>query len=552
MKRCPECRRDYYDDSLSYCLDDGAALLDGPSAIDDPPTAILAAGTSGNESATKPFVSETNSRIRGFDRRWLAVPLVLAVLAVGGFVGYRFFQRDTGQVESIAVMPFVNESGSSDLEYFSDGITESLINSLSQLPNVRVIARSSAFRYKGKSIDLQQVAKELGVQAVLNGRVVQRGDTLSINVDLMNAGSNTQLWGQQFTRKLSDVFALQDEIARKVTDSLRVRLTNTQRAQLTKRYTENEEAYRLYLQGRYHWNKRYGSLRKAVEYFQQAIDKDPTYGLAYAGLAETYALLGEYDVEDPKTAAPKGKGAASKALELDPELAEAYTALAYIKADFDWDFPGAEKDYLKAIELNPRYATARQWYGEYLAQMGRFDEAEVQVKQAQEFDPLSPVINQQMAAIFMFQRQPDRAIEVCRKTIELDPNFANAYGDLGWVFEEKKLYAEAIAAYSKRSLLLGADPHTISSREDAFNKGGWTAYLGKILETQLEQKTSPGSIASTYAQLGQYDEALDWLERSYEAREDAMAWINVSAEYQPMRSNPRFQQLLRKVGFPGD
>ncbi len=481
--------------------------------------------------------------------------LVLTLAAIG--LGYWFFANrtsNTTQIESIAVLPFQNVNGDPNTEYLSDGMTETLINSLSQLPNMKVIARSSAFRYKGKDMDLAQIAGELNVQAIINGRVVQRGDTLDINVDLVDAQNNTQIWGRRFTRKATDIFVVQDEITRQIMDSLRVRLTGAQEERVTKRFTDNEEAYKLYLQGRFHWNKRGESLKKAVEYFKQAIEKDPNYALAFAGLAETYALLGEYGVESPKESAPKGKAAALKALEIDDRLAEAYTALAYIKTDYEWDFEAAEKDYLRAIELNPKYATARQWYGEYLTQMGRFDEAAAQIRQAQEFDPLSPVINEQMSWLLMYQGHYDRAIESSRKTLELDPNFLSVYGNIGWAYEEKKMFDEAFAAYQKRRAIAGESQQTIAALEQAYKKDGWKGYLQKNLELEKEKfkqgKVQAGSIAMQYALLGENEEAFKWLERSYENREDTMAWLKVDPAWSNLRSDPRFIDLVRRVGLP--
>ncbi len=489
-------------------------------------------------------------------KRSAFVALLLAVFATIG-LGYWLIANRTSnntQIQSIAVLPFQNVNGDPNTEYLSDGMTESLINSLSQLPNMKVIARSSAFRYKGKDMDLSQIARELNVSAIINGRVVQRGDTLDINVDLVDAQNNTQIWGRRFTRKAADIFAVQDEITKQVMDSLRVRLTGAQEERVTKRYTENEEAYKLYLQGRFYWNKRGDSLKKAVEYFKQAIEKDPNYALAFAGLAETYALLGEYGVEPPKESAPKGKAAALKALEIDGNLAEAYTALAYIKTDYEWDFKGAERDYLKAIELNPKYATARQWYGEYLTQMGRFDEAAAQIRQAQEFDPLSPVINEQMSWLLMYQGHYDRAIESSRKTLELDPNFLSVYGNIGWAYEEKKMFDEAFAAYQKRRAIAGDSQEKIEAYEQAYKKGGWKGYLQKVLEIDKEEfkqgKISAGVIAMQYALLGENEEALKWLERSYENREDAVAWLKVEPAWNNLRSDPRFQDLVRRVGLP--
>lgn len=564
MKRCPECRRDYYDETLLYCLDDGSALLEGPSSFDEPATAIFSDVSSKGLSESETGVigratletGDQNAASSAASRPRLIIAASLGVLLVTalGFGIYWFLDRGSDkQIDSIAVLPFVNEGGNPELEYLSDGISESLINSLSQLPNVKVIARSSAFRYKGKDADPAQIARELNVRAVINGRVMQRGDTLDINVELIDAQNSTQLWGRRITRKSTDILAVQDEIARQVTDSLRVRLTGGQAEQLTKRYTDSEEAYKLYLQGRFHWNKRGDSLKKAVEYFKQAIDRDPNYALAYAGLAESYALFGEYGIESPKESAPKAKAAALKALEIAPDLAEAYTALAYVKTNFEWDFEAAEKDYLKVIELNPKYTPARQWYGEYLTQMGRFDEAAAQLRQARDFDPLSQVINEQMTILLIMQGQYERAIENSRKSLELDPNYPPSYEYIGWAYELQRMYPEAVEMYQKAASLYGESAENIEALDQAFKKAGWTGYSQKVLELSLEKnkqgKAKAGFIASFYVRLGDADEALKWLERAYENREDSMAWLKVGADTNSLRADPRFQNLLRRVGF---
>jgi TolB-like protein/class 3 adenylate cyclase/Tfp pilus assembly protein PilF len=488
---------------------------------------------------------------------FLLVAISIIILGLVYFLSNRKGIFANASIESIAVMPFVNESGIADMEYLSDGMTETLINSLSKLKNLSVKARSSVFRYKGKEINPKKIGDELAVEAILNGRIAKRDGNILLNLELVDVSTGNQIWGENYNRKTTDLVALQSEIASDVSHKLNSRLSGAEEKILFKNYTQNPEAYKLYLQGRYHWNRRRAeSLRKAVEYFKQAIDKDPGYALAYASLAECYALFGEYNVEPPKESAPKGKAAALKALEIDPDLAEGYTALAYIETDYEWNFQAAEKDYLRAIELNPKYATARQWYGEYLTQMGRFNEAAAQIRQAQEFDPLSPVINQQMVLVLIHKGEYDEAIKMSRKTLELDPNYPTAYEYIGYAYEAKKIYKEAVAAYLKAYAVAGENQHTIAALEQAYNKGGWKGYLQKSLELVKEKymqgTTNAGSVALHYAILGNKEEALKWLELSYQNREEHMVWLKVEIAfgYENLRSDLHFHDLLRRVGFP--
>lgn len=369
-----------------------------------------------------------------------AVALIVLLLATLVF-GYSYFTHSTSTppVESIAVLPFQNEGGNPDVEYLSDGMTESLINSLSQLPKLNVKARTSVFRYKGKEVEPHQVGSDLNVQAILSGRVVQRGDDLTLYLSLVDGRNGNQLWGEQYNRKLTNLVTLQNEIARDVANKLRTRLSGTDEQKLAKNYTENEEAYQLYLKGRYFWNKRTGDdINKSIEYFNQAIAKDPNYALAYTGLADSYVILPSYTPTRGKEAYPKAQVAATKALELNDKLAEAYTALAYIREFFDWDFVNAERDFKRSIELNANYPTARQWYGEYLSAMGRHGEAIVQIKRAQELDPLSLIINRELGTAFSFAGQYDQAIEQLRKTLDMDSSFVPAHHELGWAYTQKE------------------------------------------------------------------------------------------------------------------
>ena len=380
--------------------------------------------------------------------------LLTALLATTIIVSYLAYSRyiagsSKAGITSIAVLPFANETGDPNAEYLSDGISESLINSLSKLPGVKVIARSSAFKYKGKEGDLKNVAKELGVEAILTGRVTQRGENLSISVELMNASDKTQMWGEQYDRRMSDLLATQREIAREIVEKLKLKVSGDDKG-LAKHYTENNEAHQLYLKGRFYWNKRTAeALKKSIDYFNQAIEKDPGFALAYAGLADSYVVPG--NLLRPREAMPKAKAAAIRALELDETLAEAHTSLGRVLAIYDWDWPSAEKEYKRAIELNPRYATAHQWYGGWLQVMGRHDEALAERKKAQEMDPLSLVLNFEWGLGFYYARNYDRAIEQFQATLELDQNFPAAHTLLSAAYEQKGMYDEALLDLRTRS-----------------------------------------------------------------------------------------------------
>ncbi len=331
-------------------------------------------------------------------------------------------------IDSLAVLPLINDSPDADMEYFSDGVTESIINALSQLPKLRVVARSTVFRYKGREVDPKEVGQQLGVRAVLTGRVRQTGDGLMIAAELIDVTNDSQLWGEHYSRALSDVFVVQEEIAKEISEKLRLKLTGEEKKRLAKRHTGSTEAYKLYLKGLYYWNKRtVECLKKGIEYFEQAIEMDPNYALAYAGLADSYVLLGRYEALSPKESFPKAKAAAMKALQIDPGLAEAFPSLASAKFKYDWDWAGAERDFKHGIELNPNCATARHWYGHYLWCLGRFDEAFKQTQQALQLDPLSLMIDVSSTTPYFYARQYDQVIENCRRILDLHPNFPPAH-----------------------------------------------------------------------------------------------------------------------------
>ena len=381
-------------------------------------------------------------------RVWVPAVALLVLLAGVGWL-YRSGMGGGETIDSLAVLPFVNGSGDLNMEYLSDGITESLINSLSQLPQLKVMSRDSAFHYKGKNTDAETVGRELGVRAVFKGRVAQQGDNLDVSAELIDARDNSHIWGQQYDRKRADVIVLREEIAREITTALRVRLSGDDAKRMTKSYTANSEAYQDYLRGRYWQSKRTEEgLNKGIEYFQQAIGKDPTYALAYDGLADGFIGLGTYFVS-PKEALSRAKEAALKALELDDTLAEAHTSLAWIKTHYDSDWSGAERECQPAIALNPTYATAHSWHGIFLTQEGRPEEAITEFKRGVELDPLSLPINRLLGGGFALAQQYDRAIEQERKTLELDPNFFLARGDLGFVYVHKSMYEEGIVEFEK-------------------------------------------------------------------------------------------------------
>jgi len=428
---------------------------------------------------------------------------------------------------------------------------------VSQIPGIKVVSRASAFHYKGKDVDARTVGRELGVRAVLTGRIVERGDALSIRAELVDARDDTHVWGEEYNRRLSDILAVQEEIARDISGKLRQRLTGEEKKQLTRRYTENAEAYGLYLRGRYHWNKRTaGDIQKGIGYFQQAIEKDPTYALAYAGLAESYAILYNYTGLPSSETFPKAKAAAVKALELDDTLPQAHATLALTHEKFDWDFSAAEKEFRRAIELDPSYPTAHHWYGLFLSEIGRHEEAIAQSERAYELDPLSPIISNARAAVSYNARQYDRAIDAARKTIELDKNLNISWVSLGLSLEQKEMYPESIAALEEAVRLSERWIQAVAALAHADAVSNRRVEAMPLVE-ELKRRSERGqdalvNIALVYAGLGQNDEAMAWLDEAYRGRS---AWLlqlslKVDPRWDPLRSDARFQDLLRRIGFP--
>jgi TolB-like protein/Flp pilus assembly protein TadD len=456
---------------------------------------------------------------------------------------------------SLAVLPFMNASNDASMDYLSDGMTESIINSLSQLTSLRVMARSTVFRYKAREVDPQEIGNKLNVRAVLTGRVLQRGETLNIQTELVDVADGSQLWGEQYNLNFSDLFAVQEEIARVISEKLLSTLSGEQKKRLAKRYTESPEAYRIYLMGRFYWSKRtLEGLKKGVEYFQQAIDKDPNYALAYTGLADSYALLGsvEYSALPPTEAMPKARAAAIKALEVDDALAEAHASVAYVHI-FDWHWYEAERAYRRAIELNPNYATAHHWYAMYLGAMGRHDEALEEIELARELDPLSLPIGVGVGWHFFLTRQYHRAIEEYRKTLEMDPNFYMAHFLLGLAHEQESMFDEAIAAYQQAQALSHGHPLMIAAPGHAYAALGQRdeaqAVLDQLAQLAKRRYVSPYYIAAIYTGLGEKEQALAWLDQACESRSEGLIWLKVDPLFDSLRADARFADLLHRVGL---
>jgi serine/threonine-protein kinase len=457
-------------------------------------------------------------------------------------------------IDSLAILPFVNVSGNPETEYLSDGMTESIINSLAQVPKLKVMARSTVFRYKGGDHDPQEVGHTLGVRAVLSGRIQTLGERLVISTELVDVAEGTQLWGEKYNRQLSDIFSVQDEMAQEISGKLRLKLSGEEQKRLTKRHTENTEAYQLYMKGRYFWNKRtQEGLQKGMDFFRQAIDLDPNYALAYAGLADSYSFLGLHRVVAPAEILPQAKAAAQKALAIDDSLAEAHTSLAYVKMIYDWDWRATEKEYKRSLKLNANDALTHSYYAQYLAALGRLDEAVREMKRAQELDPLSAIINALVAYMFLLNRRYDETFEQLRKTLILDPDFFWIHTGLGWLYEQRGMYGEAIAAHRKSVQLTKGSMGTLAALGRAYALSGETQEAHKILNDLTDESQHryvvPFDIATIYAGLGQTDEAFAWLEKAFEARYGWLIWLNVEPRWDALRPDPRFADLVRRIGL---
>jgi serine/threonine protein kinase/TolB-like protein/Tfp pilus assembly protein PilF len=502
-------------------------------------------------SVTYPSASSAEYIVSGVKQHKLAAALVVLVL-IGGVGLALYLRAQTTQVaiESIAVMPFVNESGNADVEYLSDGMTETLISSLSQLANLNVRPRSSVFRYKGKETDPQTIGKELNVQAILNGKLVQRGQDLSLFVELIDGALNKVVWSQRYDRKQTDIVTLQTDVARDVSNRLKSKLSGADEAKVTRTYTHNPEAYQLYLKGNFYRTKytEEGS-QKGIEYYQKALEIDPNYALAYHGIAQAYDFANDWYLS-PKEAEPKAKAAALKALELDETLAETHFLLGKIVFWYDWDWPAAEREWQRANELDPTYPA---YYPVYLAAMGRFDEAIKAQESVLSRLPLDLNMNMDSAGILLSAGQTDKSIEQTRKALDLDANFWWAYQNLGLAYARKKQYAEAIVALEK-ACSVDNSPSNLGYLGAVYGIAGKDADAKRVLrelkEISKRRYVSPYNLAVVYAGLNDKDQAFEWLDRAYEARSFGMTQLKVETVLDNLRSEPRFKDLLKRMNLP--
>jgi len=463
-------------------------------------------------------------------------------------------------INSLAVLPFINASGDPNAEYLSDGITETIINNLSQLRHLKVMSSSSVARYKTRTLDTQKIGSELDVRAVLVGRVLQLENKLIIRTELVDTADGAQLWGTQFDKTTRDILEIQEEIAREISEVLGSRLSSAEQKLLSRRYTENIEAYHTYLRGRYYWNKRTSAdLQRALGYFWQAVDADPTYALAYAGIADCYNWLGYFFGRiPPQEAKPKAKTAALKALEIDDSLAEAYASLAFVTCVFEWQWKEAQNYFKKAIELNPRYAPVRHVYSVYLATVwGQFDQALAQVNKGLELDPLSLPINHMVAHLLLLARRPDEAITQFRKTLEIDPHYTLAHQNMGYAFEYKQMYSEAVEEFLRGHPSGNTHGEDVKALESAFRVSGWRGYLRMQLDLSLARWENEGqwhghsySIARNYARLEDMNNAFLWLETAYKAHSGLLVWTPIELHFDKLRADSRYKNLLGRLGLP--
>jgi TolB-like protein/Tfp pilus assembly protein PilF len=487
--------------------------------------------------------------------RGLAIVGAVALAAIGAAAWFAMRPRQAEAIDSVAVLPFANAEGNADADYLSEGIAESLINNLSRLPGIRVTARSASFRYKDARTDPLQIGRELGVRAVVSGRVLQRADTLIVRAELVDVANGSQIWGDQYDRKLQDVLALQEDLSTEIAEKLRTRLTGDEKERLTKRYTQDPEAYQLYLKGRYYLNKLTpDGVQRAAEQFQAAAAKDPQYALAYAGLGEAFSRVSFFNAVSPRDAMPKAKAAAAKALEIDPHLADAHVALGYASFTYDWDWTAAEQHFVRARAADPAAVATNPSYAFYLSSAGRSDEAIAVAKAALNEDPVSASLSHTLVVQLALGSQIDAALAECHRTIELDPNFGIAYEVMAALYDLQGKLPEAVAAAERAVALspgnanslamLGYSRGRTGDRQDALR-------VLQQLEAQAKQRYIPANaFATVYLGLGDKTHALDWLEKAYEERINRLAYIRREPIWHSLRGDARFEDLARRIGAP--
>jgi TolB-like protein/Flp pilus assembly protein TadD len=462
--------------------------------------------------------------------------------------------RQAGAIDSLAVLPFSNAGGDPETEYLSDGITESIIHSLSQLSGVRVMARSTVFRYKSRDIDPRSAGRKLNVQAVLTGRVLQRGNALLIGAELVEVRQGWRLWGDQYNRPLADILSVEEEISREISEKLRLRLTGEDRTRLAKRHTDNAQAYADYLKGRYFSDKMTEEgLREGIVFYQQAVQKDPAFALAYTGLAQSYVLFAFFPLEPPEEVMPRAQEAALQALALDDTLAEAHAALASVKKFHDRDWQAAEASCRRALQLNPNYPDGHRLYASLLSSMGNKEEALREILRAQELDPLSLIIGMEVSWHYYMAHDYDRAIESALKSLEMEPAFPPSHYVLGLAYEQKGRFEEALAALEKSQASATGNPAPLASLGHAFARAGRTAEAEAVLQ-ELRLKSAGAYVppyfpALVYAGLGRIEDAFDSLEDAYRMHDAYLVWLNTDPRFDILRGDSRFESLLRRMGL---
>ena len=512
--------------------------------------------SSGVPTFVPPMSSKVPWRKIGIISAAVALVLLLLVVLLPRNLRDRLLGGGSGHIHAIAVLPFVNVGADPNIEYLADGVTEGIISSLSRVPELRVMARSTVFSYKGRDINAQKVGKELNVDAVLMGRIAQRGDTLTIQTDLVSVADGSELWGDQYNRKMSDLIAVQGDISKEIYDNLRPRIVGAEESttQVAKHDTESPEAYQLYLQGLFYWNKwTEEGFRKATDFFNQAVEKDPNYAQAYAGLADTYNFLGESGYTAPQQVWQNAKSAAMHAVKLDDTLPEAHISLALVRESYDWDWTGAESEFKRAIQLNPNNSSAHQWYGDFLTRMGRFDEAKVELKKAQELDPLSLLTNTSLGRQLYYTRQYDAAVQQLKKTLDMDPKFVPAQHAIEAAYAQNGMFKEAIGERQK-VLTLSGNPDLAASIGEDFNASGYPgvmkSWLEGLKEISKRSYVSSCNMAQIYARLGDKNQALAALEMALEQRDSNLTYVRVEPAFDEIRSDPRFQKVMQQLNMP--
>ncbi|HEY4840755.1 MAG TPA: winged helix-turn-helix domain-containing protein [Terriglobales bacterium] len=529
-----------------------------PTHVEPPPEATVAAELEALDLAA-PGLTPGPVDIWDWIRNWKIAGLVVAAafaLGVLGVLSLVMLRRHTS-ADSIAVLPFANGSGDANTDYLSDGITESLIGNLAHVPHLKVKSRSSVFRYKGKDVDAQKAGNELGVPALVSGRVTSRGDTIDVSAELIDVRDNTAIWEHHYSGKSADIVALQMQIAGDIAGKLRSKLSSAEKQQVTRQGTQNPEAYDLYLKGRYAWNIRtYDELEKAISYFDQAIAKDPGYALAYSGLADVYSVLPNYGGNQNEDF-PKSNSAARKALELDRTLAHPHAVLGSNEIQHDWDFASGEAEFKRSFELDPNDATARQWYADDIAMIGgREAEAIAEVDRAHELEPLSPVISRVAGSVRVWERRFDEAIVICTKLANDNPTFAIAHDCLAQAYWGKRMYPQVIEETSTYRELSGSrmDSEFAGAMEQGFRSAGWRGAVAKAIESRTAERKddyySAFIIATYYADSGDKEQAFHWLNIAYQEHDWLLISLKTNFRLDPIRSDPRFGELVRKVGLP--